>query len=145
MPRGRRCLAHRHDELVPIVSHSVRPLPRGGLGSHTIHLCANAATDVHTLLDLIEDRAVAATYARVDEVIRDLPRETWASFGGAERVIAYKGWKTYGLGFLMGRYAIHYRHWRTDGSPKRADVPAFSDVMHAARWSRRWRREMERL
>jgi hypothetical protein len=143
---GRACLAHPgHDPAVPIHWHRIRPLARGGWRSHGVRLCANSHGIVHDLLDLIEDTAATARFASVHEVIRSLPEHTWASFPGAERVIAYAGWKAYGLGFLNGRYRAHYRFWRTDGTPKEPDVPVFDDLVHAARWSKRWRREMERL
>lgn len=153
MTRGRVCIAHDHDDPVPIVFHRIRPLARGGYGTHTVQLCANGSSSVHSLLDSIEDHAVASRYRTTDEVVRTLPRAVWASYGGPERVIAYRAWAGdrrrdlpgYGLGFLNGRYVIHYRHWRTDGTPKQAGTPMFSDIGHAARWSRRWNREMGRL
>lgn len=146
MGLGRVCLAHaEHLQRVPIEYHHVRPVARGGQGSATVQLCPNAHAAVHDLLDAIEDVAVASPYATVDEVIRSLPCGTWASYEGAVRVIAYRGWQTYGLGFLGERYRLHYRLWTTRGVPRMADVPAFTDVAHAARWSRRWRRTLERL
>jgi len=153
MKRGRLCVAHEHPVPVPILFHPLRPLPRGGTSSRTVQLCANGSAEVFHILDLIEDRAVASPFSTVVEVVRSLPAAVWASLGGAERVIAYRAWAGdkrrdvpgYGVAFMSGRYAIHYRHWRTDGSPKQAGVPVFSDIGHAARWSKRWRREMERL
>lgn len=146
MAAGRICLAHaRHPATVPIHWHRIRPLARGGRRSPGVQLCANAHGTVHQLLDAIEEAALSAPYAGVHEVIRRLPCAVWAAFPGPERVVAYAGWKSYGLGFLNGRYAAHYRFWRTDGTPKLDDVPVFDDLLHAARWSRRWRREMERL
>lgn len=146
MIRGRVCLAHPdHDPAVPIQIHHLQPRARGGIGTPTVQLCANAHGSVHALLDVIEELALNSPYATVDEVLRGLPERTWTSFTGPERVIAYHGWRTYGLGFLGGRYANHYRLWRTDGTARAPDVPMFDDVNHAARWSRRWRRELERL
>lgn len=146
MIRGRVCLAHpSHPCQVPIEVHHVRPVARGGMGTATVQLCANAHGTVHHLLDAIEDQALVSPYATVLEVIRNLPRDVWASYPGAERVIAYRGWQAYGLGFLGNRYATHYRLWLTDGHPRIPDVPVFTDIAHAARWSRRWRRELERL
>lgn len=154
MPVGRNCLAHgEHLRPVPIDMHSVRPVARGGRGTATVPLCANAHGLVHALLDEIERRAVASPYATVHEVIRSLPRSLWAGFDGRVRLIAYAGWAGhrergltgYGSGFLSGRYATHFRLWWSDGSPKLPDVPVFADVAHAARWSSRWRRELERL
>jgi hypothetical protein len=66
----------------------------------------------------------------------------WASYPGAVRVIAYKGWLSYGIGFLGGVYDERYRLWDTAGRPRLDAVPQYADLMHAARWSRRWRREL---
>lgn len=146
MIRGRICLAHPdHDPAVPIQVHHVQPRARGGIGSPTVRLCANAHGSVHSLLDAIEEVASVSPYATVTEVLNQLPAEVWRSYSGAERVIAYHGWRRYGLGFLGGRYANHYRLWRTDGTARARDVPTFDDINHAARWSRRWRRELQRL
>jgi hypothetical protein len=143
---ARVCLAHpEHSATVPIQLHRVRPLARGGWASKSVQLCANAHGTVHALLDEIEDLAVTTPYASVHEVVRALPRQTWADFPPAARLIAYHGWKSYGIGFLNGRYAAHHRYWRTDGTAKTPGVPMFADTMHAARWSRRWSRELERL
>lgn len=145
MPVGRVCLAHRaHADAVPIEIHHIRPVTRGGTGSATVQLCANAHGLVHDLLDQIEAQAIASPYATVDEVIRTLPREVWARYPGAVRVIAYKGWQQYGLGFINGIYAPQHHHWTTSGEAKRANTPAYPEVRHAARWSRRWARELER-
>jgi hypothetical protein len=146
MPQGRVCLAHdSHPAPVPIHLHHVQPVARGGHRSQTVQVCANAHGAVHALLDEIEAHATASPYATVHEVIRALPHGVWASYEGRVRYIAYKGWQLYGLGFLNGRYTVHHRLWNTAGEPKRADVPVFSDIRHAARWSKRWRRELERL
>ena len=134
-----------HDEDVPIESHSVRPRPRGGGDSQSIRLCANAHGRVHHLLDDIEAVAASSPFATVGEVLRSLPEIVWSAYGIEERAVAYRGWQSYGLGFLNGRYAAAYRYWRTDGTPKREDVPMFDDLFHAARWSRRWRRELGAL
>jgi len=143
---GRECLAHReHDEPVPVERHHVRPRTRGGGDSQTVQLCANAHGRVHALLDGIEDVAVASPFAVVDEVLRSLPRDIWQAYSVIERAIAYRGWQAYGLGFLNGRYESGYRMWRTDGTPKARDIPHFNDLYHAARWSRRWRRELGAL
>jgi hypothetical protein len=143
---GRDCLVHPgHDWPVPIEGHHVRPLVRGGGDSQVVDLCANAHGRVHHLLDEIEAVAEASPYATVGEVLRTLPTDIWQAFAATERAIAYHGWQAYGLGFLNGRYATAYRFWRTDGSPKLANVPVFADLGHAARWSRRWRKEMEAL
>lgn len=140
---GRLCLAHQdHAPPVPIEVHHVRPVTRGGRGSPTVQLCANAHGQVHDLLDRLEALAVRSPYTTTREIVERLPRDLWAAYPGAVRVIAYKGWLTYGVGFLGGLYDDRYRLWATDGAPRMAGVPVYADVMHAARWSRRWRREL---
>jgi len=140
---GRECLVHReHDEPVPIEEHHVRPRPRGGGDAQTLGMCANAHGRVHVLLDAIEDYAAASPFAVVDEILRTLPRDVWSGFDVLERSVAYRGWQSYGLGFLNGRYATAYRLWRTDGTPKTDEAPMFQDLYHAARWSKKWRREL---
>jgi hypothetical protein len=142
---GRVCIVHpEHDEPVPIERHRVRPGSRGG-GDAAIQLCANAHGRVHALLDEIEDRAVASPFATTDEVLRGLPSGLWSGYTVIERQIAYRGWLAYGLGFLNGRYATAYRYWRTDGTPKTDDAPMFADLHHAARWSKKWRRELREM
>jgi hypothetical protein len=142
----RVCLAHpRHTAEVPMELHHVRPIARGGLGTPTVQLCANAHGAVHDLLDLIESHALTTPYATVREVIRAMPPADWARYSGPVRVIAYRGWQEYGLGFLGGRYGLHHRLWDSRGIPRSALVPRFEDIAHAARWSRRWRKELERL
>lgn len=146
MIRGRVCLAHtEHPCPVPIQIHHVRPVARGGVGTTTVQLCANSHGLVHALLDAIEELAAVSPYATTLEVIRGLPEKVWAGYPGPVRLIAYRGWQVYGTGFLGGRYSTHYRLWRTDGTPREPGTPVFSDIAHAARWSRRWRRELERL
>jgi hypothetical protein len=143
---GRVCLAHaEHATPVPIEHHHVRPVSRGGQGTRTVQLCANAHGAVHDLLDVIEAIAYRSPFALVNEIIREIPRDVWAGYEGPVRVIAYKGWQSYGLGFLGNLYATEYRLWDSSGKAKREGVPAYSETLHAARWSRRWRRTLERL
>lgn len=143
---GRDCLVHpEHDEPVPIERHHVRPQPRGGGDAQTIGLCANAHGRVHFLLDDLEDFAVSSPYATVDEVVTSVPGAIWETFAPIERKIAIRGWHTYGNAFLNGMYATAYQHWRTDGTPKQDGTPLFADLGHAARWSKRWRRELGAL
>jgi hypothetical protein len=146
---GRDCIVHsgldRHDEKVPIEQHFVRPRPRGGGDSQVIDLCANAHGRVHYLLDGIEAYAAACPYATPGEVVNQLPPHVWTGFTDTERMIAYRGWEAYGLGFLNGRYANAYRWWSTDGQAKEEDVPHFDELFHASRWSRKWRRELNEL
>lgn len=143
---GRDCLVHtEHDDPVPIVSHHVRPQARGGGDSQIIRLCANAHGRVHSLLDDVEDYASSSPFATVDEVLTSMPASAWIVYTPTEKVIAIRGWQTYGNGFLNGMYATAYRLWRTDGSPRDDGTPLFADLGHAARWSRRWRRELGAL
>jgi hypothetical protein len=140
---GRVCLAHpEHHPAVPIEQHHVQPRARGGIGTATVQLCANAHGQVHALLDDIEAVAVSSPYALMREVVDNLPRSVWAAYPGPVRVIAYKGWLTYGAGFIDGLHAERYRLWTTAGRPRAADVPAYHELEHAARWSKRWRKEL---
>ena len=134
-----------HEQDVPIEPHHVRPLARGGGESQVVSLCANAHGRVHVLLDEIEATAMSSPYATVSEVIRTMPDDLWPGYDATERLIAFHGWEAYGLSFLNGRYATLYKLWRTDGTPKEPGTPLFVDLGHAARWSRRWRRELDAL
>lgn len=100
---------------------------------------------MHALLEGIEATARASPFRTVAEVLRSLPDDIWSAYDVTERAVAYRGWQAYGLGFMNGRYETAYRYWRTDGSPKGPGVPHFDDLFHAARWSRRWRRELGSL
>lgn len=140
---GRDCTVHdEHDEPVPIEKHHVRPLARNGGDSQQIRLCANAHGRVHFLLDDLEDFAVSSPHSTASEVASSVPGTLWATFSEMERLVALRGWYLYGNGFTNGMYATAYRLWRTDGSPKVAEAPAFVDLGHAARWSRKWRKEL---
>jgi hypothetical protein len=143
---GRACMVHpEHEQDVPIEGHHVRPLARGGGDAQVISLCANAHGRVHVLLDEIEAVATATPFGTVSEVLRTIPNDLWPGFDVTERMIAFHGWESYGLSFLNGRYLTAHRLWRTDGSPKEPDVPLFADLGHAARWSKKWRRELDAL
>jgi hypothetical protein len=143
---GRECLVHRaHDNPVPIEAHHVRPLPRGGGESQVISLCANAHGRVHMLLDGIETYAVACPYATSAEVLARLPAHVTSGYDSTEKMIAARGWETYGMAFLNGRYSAAFRWWATNGSAKVDNVPHFSDLFHASRWSRKWRRELRNM
>jgi hypothetical protein len=140
---GRECLVHtHHDDPVPIEPHHVRPLPRGGGESQVIDLCANAHGRVHALLDDIESYAAACPYATTAEVLGRLPAHVIVGYDRTEKMIAARGWESYGLAFLNGRYKSAFRWWTTNGTAKEAEVPHFSDLFHASRWSRKWRREL---
>lgn len=143
---GRDCFVHpEHDRDEPIQGHHVRPATRGGGDSQTLRLCANAHGRVHYLLDRLEDYAVASPFATVDEVVASIPADIWQLFTGGERSLVIHGWGTYGNAFLNGMYETAYRLWRTDGTPKDETTPHFADLGLAARWSRRWRKELGAL
>jgi hypothetical protein len=132
-----------HAEPVPIEIHYVRPRTRGGGESQRVTLCANAHGRVHALLEEIEAFAMTSPFRTTGEVLRHLP--VWSEYDVTERAIAYHGWMAYGLGFLNKRYATAHAYWRTDGTPKGPDIPQFDDLGHAARWSKKWRRELGAL
>lgn len=143
---GRDCLVHpEHVENVPIQPHHVRPRPRGGGDSQMMTLCANAHGRVHRLLDEIEAYATMSPYATAGEVLSLLPPFVLDNFHVTEQVIAFRGWGTYGAGFVGGRYVTAHRLWLTDGTAREDETPHFDDLYHAARWSRRWRKEMNAL
>lgn len=143
---GRNCTVHElHDEAVPIDRHHVRPAARGGGDSQAIRLCSNAHGRVHFLLDDLEAFAVSSPHATASEVAASVPGAVWGTFSEMERLIALRGWALYGNGFTNGMYATAFRLWRTDGTPKEEGVPLFADLGHAARWSRRWRKELGAL
>jgi hypothetical protein len=143
---GRECMVHKkHDEKVPVEPHYVRPRPRGGGDSQALTVCANAHGRIHYLLDSIEGYAVSCPYATPSEVLRYLPAHVASGFNDMEQVIASRGWMSYGLGFLNGRYSNAYRWWATDGSAKEDEVPHYDELFHASRWSRKWRRELNEL
>lgn len=143
MSLGRVCLAHPdHHPAVPIDLHHVHPRARGGRDGQAVQLCANAHGQVHALLDDIEAHAVSSPFATTREVVDRLPRNVWADYSGPVRLIAYKGWLAYGLGFLNGMYAEQFRHWTSAGVPKSAGVPHFADREYAR--TPRWRQALAR-
>jgi hypothetical protein len=143
---GRDCVVHReHGEVAPIERHHVRPLARGGGQSQAIRLCANAHGRVHWLLDDLEGFAVSSPHSTASEVARSVPGAAWSGFLPIERSIALNGWEAYGNGFINGMYETAFRLWRTDGTPKEDGVPLFADLGHAARWSKKWRKELDAL
>jgi hypothetical protein len=143
---GRDCTVHdEHAQDVPIEKHHVRPLPRGGAESQAIRMCSNAHGRVHFLLDDLEQFAVSSPHATASEVAASVPGAIWGGFTEMERLIALRGWELYGNAFINGIYATAFRLWRTDGTPKEESTPLFADLRHAARWSRKWRRELDAL
>lgn len=142
---GRDCVVHAHGEAVPIEEHHVRPLARGGGESQFVQLCSNAHGRVHYLLEDLEGYAISSPHSTASEVARSVPSGMWDDFTEMEQLIALRGWQAYGNGFVNGMYATAYRLWRTDGTPKLPDTPPFADLGYAARWSKKWRRELGAL
>jgi hypothetical protein len=114
MARGKRCIAHTHDYLVPEEYHHLRPQCRGGetKPDNMVWLCANAHSDVHYFLDLIEKQAKAGK--RHPERI---PGPVADHFGPKVRAAARRGWALYADEFLTGRLDAHALLWDTSGQP----------------------------
>jgi hypothetical protein len=121
MARGIACKAHRHDAPTAQEKHHIQPLSRGGknVADNYVTLCANAHSDVHYFLDLIED------YRGPGMVPWDLAKH----YGPAIRQFAVDGWSRYADEFLSGRLAMQAYLWTSAGIPRpeRADtVPPFA-------------------
>lgn len=144
---GVDCFAHgTHHGLVPIETHHLHPASRGGDPSAAgVSLCANAHGLVHALMDEIEAAAVVSPYATLHEVVRDLPHEQWARFPGKIRLIAYRGWQTYGLAFLGRRFVRQHRHWDSAGRPRTPGMPAYGETARALALPRHLRRSIATL
>lgn len=114
MARGRRCVAHTHEYLVPEEYHHLRPQCRGGLTrpDNMVWLCANAHSDVHYFLDLIEKRA--KTGARHPDQV---PGKVAVHYGPRVRHFARLGWSLYADDFMAGRLDAHALMWDTSGHP----------------------------
>jgi hypothetical protein len=123
MARGTTCFAHTHEYLVPIERHHVRPLSRGGtnLPGNLRDGCANAHSDVHYFLDLIERIARRAATDRPDITAERaaalVPGATAVHFGPKVRQVAKAGWLTYGDEFLQGVWDRHAALWWSSGQP----------------------------
>lgn len=125
MPRGKRCIAHAHEYLAPEEYHHVQPLSRGGLTKpdNMVWLCANAHSDVHYFLDLIEKRA--KQQQRRPEAV---PGAVADHFGPKIRQIARRGWAEYADEFMSGRLDAFAMLWTSAGEPTNAgglNVPPF--------------------
>lgn len=119
MTRGDRCVAHKHSSPAPEEHHHLQPLSRGGktIPANMVWLCANAHSDAHYFLDLIED--TAKMYGGVwDEIPGLIPWSTARTFSPKVRDAAVTGWSRYGAAFLAGDYAAHSLIWSSSGQPR---------------------------
>lgn len=120
MARGTDCKAHRHDAPTAQERHHIQPLSRGGTNdpANLVTLCANAHSDVHYFLDLIEK------HGGPDRVSWSLARH----FGPAIRELASLGWTAYAADFRAGRLDAQRSLWTSSGQPAeqyRDRVPPF--------------------
>jgi hypothetical protein len=119
MARGIRCVAHKHGGVVAEENHHLQPMSRGGLTvmANMRYLCANAHSDTHYLLDLIEKGAVPliGTSAKPDDAINTIPWSIARTYGPGIRDAAFTGWARYADAFLRGDYRRHFALWLTSG------------------------------
>jgi hypothetical protein len=120
MTRGIRCIAHKHSSPAPEEHHHLQPLSRGGktIPANMVWLCANAHSDAHYFLDLIEDTANTYGDLRADQVPGRIPWSTARTFSPKVRDAAVTGWSRYGAAFLAGDYAAHSLIWSSSGQPR---------------------------
>lgn len=122
MARGVRCQAHRHTSVVAEENHHLQPMSRGGrtVAANMRYLCANAHSDTHYLLDLIEDGAIPliGTGASTDDAINTIPWSVARTYGPGVRDAAFDGWARYGDAFLVGEYRRHAALWTSSGQPR---------------------------
>jgi hypothetical protein len=122
MARGTRCVAHKHTSIVAEENHHLRPMSRGGRTepSNLRYLCANAHSDTHYLLDLIEKQAtpLIGTGVTPGEAYRLIPWSVLRTYGPGVRDAAVIGWYRYGRAFLAGEYRRHAALWLTGGQPR---------------------------
>ena len=144
---GVDCFIHGlHAGLVPIEAHHIHPVPRGGdPGAAVIPLCANSHGLVHALLDEIEMTAISSPYATLHEIVRTLPGKPAHRSAGRVRIVAYRGWQAYGLGFIGHRYDRQHRLWDSLGRARQANMPAYGQTARALALSRRQRRDIAAL
>jgi hypothetical protein len=94
-----------------------------------VWLCANAHSDVHYFLDLIENLRGAV-----------IPLDKAKHYAPKIRQIARRGWDLYAEEFLAGKWDKHHLLWLSSGDPRNPEQPGpgrFSDaVRHAEvpRW-----------
>lgn len=102
-------------------------MSRGGItepGNMT-WLCANAHSDVHAYLDLLE---------------RGHGHVAWTAaqhFGPAVRHFARQGWDQYAAEFLAGAWERHAYLWFSSGAARTPSVPNFTHAV-ATRSVPRW-------
>lgn len=126
MTRGIRCVAHTHTSLAPEEHHHLQPLSRGGktVEGNMRWLCANAHSDAHYFLDLIEDAAVRLMTVFRDgpylppQAVNAIPWPTARTYSPKVRDAAITGWSRYGAAFLAGDYAAHSLIWSSSGQPR---------------------------
>ncbi len=121
MARGTRCRAHKHDAVVAEENHHLRPQSRGGATEpeNLRYLCANAHSDTHYLLDLIEKYAkpLIGLDADPDDPVHRIPWSVMRTYGPGVRDAALDGWSEYAEEFLRGDFARHAALWSTSGRP----------------------------
>jgi hypothetical protein len=133
-------VAHTHEYLVPEEYHHLRPQCRGGqtVPANMVWLCANAHSDVHYFLDLIEKRAKG--HARHPEAV---PGAVAVHYGPKVRHYARLGWSLYADQFLAGEFDAHALMWDTSGRPTddaaQSGVPPYA-VAEAASEASYWLR-----
>jgi hypothetical protein len=125
MPRGIRCEAHHHTAVVAEERHHLQPLSRGGLtvAANMRWLCANAHSDAHYLLDLIEDNAVPLVGGnwRPITAYKAIPAATRRTYGRGVTDAALAGWDRYAARFLEGEFRAVRLLWHTSGQPRTAN------------------------
>lgn len=148
MTRGKRCEAHVHGYLAPEEHHHLRPQSRGGTteAANMVWLCANAHSDVHYFLDLIEGEAVKLMRQlemrpiALGAAVSAVPWRVAERYAPKVRQIARRGWDLYAEEFLDGVWEKHHLLWLSSGDPRDPDHPGpgrFCDaVRHAEvpRW-----------
>jgi hypothetical protein len=126
MTRGIRCIAHKHSSPAPEEHHHLQPLSRGGktIPANMVWLCANAHSDAHYFLDLIEEAATRFMIVfrdgphHPDDAVKAIPWATARTFSPKVREAAITGWSRYGAAFMAGDYAAHSLIWLSSGQPR---------------------------
>ncbi len=122
--RGTDCKAHRHDAVGAQEKHHLQPQSRGGrtVQANMRWLCANAHSDVHYLLDAIEDAAAELVGGnwKAETPVKAIPWSVMRTFGPGVRDAALTGWLRYADAFLRGEYARHALLWDSAGQPRPA-------------------------
>jgi hypothetical protein len=92
------------------------------------YLCANAHSDAHYLLDLIERYAtrMIGTGVPAEAPYEAIPWPELKTYGPRVRDAALHGWMAYGDAFLRGDYRKHAALWSTSGQPRPASLRAAS-------------------